>query len=85
MEFNYGLLKQRIKDTYGTYGRFASALGVPYQRVSRMLNNQAEWNDRLIFRSLELLDGWDEMRGYFFTPKVHKRELYPNPTDLDTT
>lgn len=72
MEFNYGLLKQRIKDTYGTYGSFAKALGVPYQRVSRMLNNKAEWNDRLIYLSLELLDGWDDMRGYFFTLKVCK-------------
>ena len=57
MEFNYGLLKQRIKDTYGTYGRFAEALGVPYQRVSKMLNNKAEWNSPLIYSTLDLLDG----------------------------
>lgn len=72
MDFNYGLLKQRIKDTYGTYGRFAEALGVPYQRVSKMLNNKAEWNSPLIYSALDLLDGWDDVRGYFFTLKVHK-------------
>lgn len=85
MEFNYGLLKQRIKDVYGTYGRFATALGVPYQRVSKLVNNKSEWNDTLMYESLNLLDGWDDIRGYFFTPKVCKRELYSLPTEANTT
>jgi len=74
MEFNYGLLKQKIKDVFGTYGRFANALGVPYQRLSRLLNNKAEWTNELIFAAANLLGGLEDIKDYFFTPKVHKCE-----------
>ena len=72
MEFNYGLLKQRIQDLYGTSYRFAESLGIPKQRLSRMLNNQASWSAQMIYKAADLLGVWNNLKEYFFTPKVHK-------------
>ena len=72
MNFNYGLLRQKIKDEYGTCGRFAEDIGIASQRLSRLLNNQAEWSGTLIYTTAERLGIQDDLKAYFFTPKVHK-------------
>ena len=71
MEFNYGLLKQRIKDQYGSSYRFAEILGIPKQKLSRMLNNKSSWSADMIYKAADLLGVWNELKAYFFTLKVH--------------
>ena len=71
MEFNFGLLKQTIKAQYGSNYKFAESLGIPKQRLSRLLNNQSEWNPSLIYETAEKLGVWNDLKLYFFTPQVH--------------
>ena len=72
MEFNYGLLKQRIKDEYKTYGKFAAAMGIPATRMSLMLNNKAKWTTDVAYTAAELLGIEDEISSFFFQKKFEK-------------
>ena len=72
MEFNYGLLKERIKDEYRTYENFALAMGIGSSRFSLMLNGKAKWTSDLIYKAAQLLEVEDQIGLFFFTPKLRK-------------
>lgn len=72
MEFEYDALRAKIKAMCKTYGRFAIIMGIPYQRISRLLTGKAEWRRDEMYRAAALLGILDEMTEYFFTLKSHK-------------
>lgn len=67
--YNYGLLKQKIKDEFGTYSNFAKTLGITNTRLSLMLNGKAIWPPDLIYDSAEYLGIFGQIEDYFFTLK----------------
>jgi len=73
MEFNYGLLKQKIKDEYKTAGNFAAAMGITGTRLSLMLNGKAKWTTDMAFQAVQLLGVEDDIVKFFFTPKLGNR------------
>lgn len=70
VKFDYGLLRDKIKDEYGTFGKFAATMGVSTQRISYLLTNKSRWTDELILKAARLLGIEDELNTYFFTVKV---------------
>lgn len=72
MKFNYGLLKERIKDEYGTCKNFAAAMGISNSRMSLLLNGKGVWTTELIYNAAKLLGVEDEIGQFFFTPKFRK-------------
>ena len=69
LQFNYGLLKERIKDEFGTFESFANALGISNIRLSRMLNGRADWPPKMAYHAAELVGLIGNIENYFFTPK----------------
>lgn len=72
MTFDYALLRGRIKDRFGTFGRLAKELRISNGRMSMLLNNKARWDDEMIIRAATLLDITDEITTYFFKLKSQK-------------
>lgn len=65
--FDYSKLKGRIIEKYGTQGRFAEALGVSMNAVSKKLNARTSFNKKEILVWAALLDiKQDEIGVYFF-------------------
>lgn len=77
MTFNYGLLKEKIKDEFGTAENFARTMGIGSSRMSLLLNGKADWSSELIYRAVELLGLEGQIEVFFFTPKFGK----PNRSD----
>ena len=72
MTFNYALLRGKIKDDYGTFAKFAKAIGITESRMSMLLNNKARWDTEMIVRAARLLNIEESIPTYFFTVKSHK-------------
>lgn len=72
MEFNYGLLRERIKDEYKTLENFATAMDLGKARFSLMMNGKAQWNSQNIYKAAQLLGIEDQIGLFFFTPKFRK-------------
>lgn len=72
MNFNYNALRKKIKQEFKTFGAFAIAMGVPYQRMSRLLTGKAEWKRDEMYLAADLLNIMDELKEYFFTIESHK-------------
>lgn len=70
--FNYGLLKQRIKDEYGTYGKFAAAMGITNARMSDLLNGKVKWTPQITYRAAELLGIVGQIETFFYAVNVWK-------------
>lgn len=70
--FNYGLLKQRIKDEYGTYGKFAAAMETTESHMSHLLNGKARWTPQTTYRAAELLGIVGQIETFFFAVNVRK-------------
>lgn len=68
--FNYGLLRQKIKDEFKTSKNLATAMGISDSRLSLLLNGKAEWTSTLIIKAAKLLGITGEIGTYFFTLKV---------------
>lgn len=75
MAFAYDKLKGKIKEVFGTQEAFASALGIARTSLYSKLNNNTEFTQTEMLRSLELLHlKKSDIDTYFFTPKVQKAE-----------
>lgn len=72
MEFNYGLLKQRIKDEYKTYGNFARTMGISDSRLSCMLNGKMKMTVDVVYQMVRLLGLEGHIEEFFFTEKFEK-------------
>jgi len=67
MDFNYSKLKGKIVEKFGSQGKFAEALGVEQNTVSRKLNGISGFSrdDMLIWSALLGIDR-DDIGSYFF-------------------
>lgn len=63
----YGKLREKIKNVFGTIGKFANAMGKDRSTISNKLNGLAAWGQDEIEKSCKLLDiSIDEVTNYFF-------------------
>ncbi len=70
MAFAYDKLKGKIKEVFGTQEAFAVALGIARTSLYSKLNNNTEFTQTEMLKSLELLHlEKSEIDSYFFTPK----------------
>lgn len=75
MAFAYDKLKGKIKEVFGTQEAFATALGIGRTSLYSKLNNNTEFTQTEMLKSMELLHlEKSEVDSYFFTPKVQKSE-----------
>ena len=71
--YDYGKLRGRIKEKFGTQSAFAKVLGLSDVSVSNKLNNNVEWGQEEIEKSVMVLDiAYTDIHSYFFTHKVEK-------------
>lgn len=70
IEFDYALLRGKIKDEYKTFGKFASAMQISNSRMCFLLTNKSRWTDTLMWRAAKLLGIEDDLMTYFFKPRV---------------
>ena len=69
--FSYNKLKGKIKEVFGTQEAFAKALGIGRTSLYSKLNNNTEFTQSEMLKSLELLGlAKGDVDTYFFTPKV---------------
>ena len=75
MEFDYGRLRGKIREVYGTEAAFAQALDMGRVSLSRRLNNALEFSSAEILTACTLLSIPSlEIPAYFFAEKVQKHE-----------
>ena len=67
--YDYSKLKGKIVEVYGTQEAFAEALGINKGSLSNKLSGNADFKQKQIKQSIELL-GIDNRVPYFFTDKV---------------
>lgn len=76
LSFNYGQLRERIKDSERSQKDLADRLGISANAFSRKLNGRLLWRQEEIYGLVsELGIPADRISEYFFTPKVHNSEL----------
>ena len=68
-KLDFTLLRKRIKERYGTFGAFADEMGIPKQRMSRMLTGKTDWSLDEVAMAAEMLGITDKILEYFFTKK----------------
>lgn len=69
--YDYRKLRGRIKERFGTQSAFAKAMGLSDVSVSNKLNNNVEWGQEEIEKSVIALDiAYTDIHSYFFTHKV---------------
>lgn len=66
VEFKYLKLRGRIKEKYGTEGRFAEALGISHQSLSRKFNDKVQFSSDDIKQWCKLLEIPVEQSGLYF-------------------
>lgn len=63
----YGKLREKIKNVFGTIGKFAIAMGKDRSTISNKLNGLAAWTQDEIEKTCMLLGiSMDEVSDYFF-------------------
>lgn len=66
-KMNYAKLRGRIKEIFGTEGKFAEAMSMDKARISARLNNKVEWSRTEIENASLLLEiPFPEVSTYFF-------------------
>lgn len=73
MPYDYNKLRGKIKEKFGTQSAFAKAMGLSDVSVSNKLNNNVEWGQEEIEKSVMVLDiEYTDIHSYFFTHNVEK-------------
>jgi len=65
-DFKYAKLRAKIKEKYGTEGKFAEALNTSQVVISRKFNGKTQFNAEEIKRWCALLDIPIESAGLYF-------------------
>ena len=68
-------LRKKIKEKFKTFGAFSLAMDIPYQRMSNLLTDKADWRREEVYKAAELLGILDSVNEYFFTVKSQKQEI----------
>ena len=77
MEFEYGMLRERIQQRFATQEDFARALGITEASLSRKLQNEGDFTRKQMIRASRLLSiDALSIPEYFFVEKVQKDELF---------
>lgn len=73
--FNYGKLRGRIVEIFGTQQEFAKKMEWSEHTLSKKLTNKVGWKQKEIVKAIELLKlSLDNVKEYFFTFNVQKCE-----------
>lgn len=73
--FNYGKLRGRIVEIFGTQQEFAKEMQLSEHTLSKKLANKVGWKQKEIVKAIELLKlSLDDVKEYFFTFSVQKCE-----------
>ena len=76
MNFNHAKLRGRIREIFGTEYKFAQAMKLSPQSLSKKLNSKVEFTQKEIEKTIELLHiPPEEITLYFFTPLIQEIEL----------
>lgn len=71
IRFDYGQLRERLRDANCSQAELANALGLSRRSVSLKMNGKVMWRDAEIFAVMKTLGiPMDRVGQYFFTPKV---------------
>jgi len=71
MAFDFGKLRGRIVEKFGSQAAFARAFGVSRNTFSKKMNNKTRFTSGDIVKIAEMLEISDsEVGAYFFTKKV---------------
>ncbi|MDD3570545.1 MAG: DUF739 family protein [Lachnospiraceae bacterium] len=71
MTYDYGKLKSRILEMYGSYSKFTDKLDMLESTLFLKLSDKEVWEQNEICKSIQLLKLKNEEIGsYFFTNKV---------------
>lgn len=71
MKWEYGKLKGKIKEIYGTQEVFSKKIGISTTSLNYKLNNQIQFRQEEIYIMINALYLKDsEIKIYFFTPSV---------------
>ncbi len=68
--FDYSALKGKITEVYGSLTKFASAMNLSIQTISKKINNLGTWDQEEMYLAGHLLGIQDNLKPYFFTEKV---------------
>lgn len=67
MNYNYGKLRGRIREVFGTQSAFAKAMGMSTTSLSTKLNNKIEFGQSEMDKATDLLKiNKEEIAKYFF-------------------
>lgn len=73
MEYDYSVLRGRIKEKFGSESALVSAIGMNRSTFSQKINNQSEFSQQDMIQIMSALDADTGLISlYFFTPKVTK-------------
>lgn len=76
MAFDYGKLRGKIVEVYGSQAAFAKAMGISQRTLSSKMQNKIFFRQDEINKAINLLHlSLDEAKDYFFTPKVQEVEF----------
>ena len=71
MEFDYSVLRGKIRERYGSEKALASVVGMDRATLSMKLNNRREFTQMEICKIMDALQEDKSMASrYFFTPKL---------------
>lgn len=71
--YDYRKLRGRIKEKFNTQSAFAKAMGLSDVTISNKLNNNVEWGQEEIEKSVAILGiAYSDIHSYFFTHRVEK-------------
>ncbi len=77
MEFSYNKLRGKIKEKFGTQGRFADALNISNATLSQKLNNATEFTQTEMLTAMHVLgEDLSSVDEYFFSQEVRESEQY---------
>lgn len=63
----FGMLREKIREQFGTLRIFADAMGMDYSSLSNKLNGKTAWNHYEIEKACKLLGiSIEEVHAYFF-------------------
>jgi hypothetical protein len=75
MEYDYSVLRGRIKEKFGSESALASTIGMNRSTFSQKINNQSEFSQQDMIQIMSALEADTGLIGlYFFTPKSYENE-----------
>lgn len=72
-EFDYANLRGRVVSIFGTFDKFAAAMKLSKNSISKKINNKVPFTQDEIQLASNLLGVQGQIESYFFTTKVDKK------------